>query len=469
VAVEVTTVDAGPARAHGHSRGNAARVAFDDHHRPDPALIGDCVHCGFCLPACPTYLLWGEEMDSPRGRILLMDLAERGEIGMDSEVVRHWDACLGCMACVDACPSGVQYNRLIEQVRPQIERRFARDWRSRAGRAALFAVLPYPRRMRTIATAVALAQAFGLRRMLHVAPLHRLVPRTLRRLDDMAPDLSLDDLKERTPRRLAPPATRLHRVALLTGCVQDAFFSRVNSATARVLAAHGCEVLTPPMQSCCGALEIHAGREAPALERVRTLVAQMERLRVDLVVVNSAGCGSAMKEYGQLLADDPVWGERAAAFSVKVRDVMEVLATLEVQRPAKLHPVPARVAYHDACHLAHAQGIRVQPRTVLRRIPELELIDIVESDVCCGSAGIYNLVAPRAADDLGNRKAANVTASGADLLTAGNGGCLLQISAALRRSGRPLPTLHPVELVDASIRGMPVAMLRGTASRSAIK
>jgi glycolate oxidase iron-sulfur subunit len=191
----------------------------------------------------------------------------------------------------------------------------------------------------------------------------------------------------------------------------------------------------------------------------------MERMRVDHVVVNSAGCGSAMKEYGVLLADDPLWAQRASVFSAKVRDVMEVLADLEVQLPARLHPLPARVAYHDACHLAHAQGVRSQPRAVLRRIPGLDLVEIAESDVCCGSAGIYNLVAPQAADDLGDRKAASVDAAHADFLTAGNGGCLLQIQAALRRSGRPLPVLHPVELLDASLRGMPTAMVRSAGHR----
>jgi glycolate oxidase iron-sulfur subunit len=379
---------------------------------------------------------------------------------MDAEVVRHWDACLGCMACVDACPSGVQYNRLVEQVRPQIERRFARAWHARAARAALFTVLPNPRRMRTVATAVALTQALGLRKALRLRPLRRLVPKTVRRLDDMAPSLRLADLRVRAPRRLTPNGRRVLRVALLTGCVQDAFFAHVNRATARVLAAHGCEVLVPPLQGCCGALEIHAGRERPALRRMRDLIARMEALDVDRVVVNSAGCGSAMKEYGALLADDPFWSSRATTFSAGVRDVMEVIAELDVQLPARLHPLPARVAYHDACHLAHAQGVRLQPRTVLGRIPGLELVDLKESDVCCGSAGIYNLVAPQAADDLGNRKAANVTASGAELLTAGNGGCLLQIQAALRRAGHPLPVVHPVELLDASIRGLPVAELR---------
>jgi glycolate oxidase iron-sulfur subunit len=341
-----------------------------------------------------------------------------------------------------------------------VERRFARDWRSRGGRAALFAMLPHPRRMRAVATAVAITQALGLRRMLQWQPVRRVVPRTLRRLDDMAPDLRLAAIRARTPRRLTPGGAPVLRVAVLTGCVQDAFFSHVNRATARVLAAHGCEVLTPPLQSCCGALEIHAGREAPALDRIRALITQMERMRVDHVVVNTAGCGSAMKEYGALLADDPQWAPRASAFSAKVRDVMEVLAGLEVQLPARLHPLPARVAYHDACHLAHAQGVRAQPRAVLRRIPGLDLVEITESDVCCGSAGIYNLVAPQAADDLGNRKAAHVAAARADFLVAGNGGCLLQIQAALRRNGHSLPVLHSVELVDASLRGVPAAMLR---------
>ena len=465
MASETRHAGVGPVQTRGHPRDGGAAIAFDDERPPDPALIADCVHCGFCLPACPTYVLWGEEMDSPRGRILLMDLAARGEIGMDADVVRHWDACLGCMACVDACPSGVQYNRLIEEVRPQVERRFARDWRSRAGRAALFAVLPHPRRMRSVAAAIAITQVVGLRRAMRSPLLQRVVPHTVRRLADMAPELSLADLRMRTPRRLIPSGGAAMRVAMLTGCVQDAFFAHVNRATARVLVAHGCEVLVPPLQGCCGALEIHAGRDAPALRRARAVIAQMDRLGVDHIVVNSAGCGSAMKEYGALLADDPAWSARAAAFSARVRDVMELLAVLEVRTPARLHPLAVRVAYHDACHLAHAQGVRAQPRTVLRRIQGLELVDIAESDLCCGSAGIYNLVAPEAADDLGDRKAANVAASGADLLTAGNGGCLLQIQAALRRAGHPLPVVHPVELVDASIRCLPAATLRDAAVR----
>ena len=306
---------------------------------------------------------------------------------MEQEVVLHWDACLGCMACVDACPSGVQYNRLIEQVRPQVERRFARGWRARASRAALFAVLPHPRRMRSVATAVAVTQALGLRKALRLRAVQRLAPKTLLRLDDMAPSLRFAELSIRAPRHLTPVGRRALRVALLTGCVQDAFFAHVNRATARVLAAHGCEVLVPPAQSCCGALELHAGRERPALQRMRNLIAQMEALDVDRIVVNTAGCGSAMKEYGALLADDPFWAARAASFSARVRDVMELIADLEVQLPFRLHPLPARVAYHDACHLVHAQGVRAQPRSVLGRIPDLELVDLRESDVLLRERG----------------------------------------------------------------------------------
>jgi glycolate oxidase iron-sulfur subunit len=241
-------------------------------------------------------------------------------------------------------------------------------------------------------------------------------------------------------------------VALLTGCVQDVFFHRVNEATVRVLAAEGCEVLAPRDQRCCGALELHAGREDPALARAKATIARFEALDVEHVVANVAGCGSSMKEYAHLLADDPEWGPRAAAFSAKVRDVHEVLAALEPRAPR--HPVRARVAYHDACHLGHAQRVREQPRAVLRGIPGVELLDVPEAALCCGSAGIYNLVKPEPAAELGERKAANIRSVRPDVVVTANPGCLLQIGKYLGDDA--LPLLHPVQLLDASIRGTAV-------------
>jgi glycolate oxidase iron-sulfur subunit len=261
------------------------------------------------------------------------------------------------------------------------------------------------------------------------------------------------------PRRTAARGTRRRRVGLLLGCVQRVFFGDVNAATARVLAAEGCEVVAPPEQGCCGALLVHAGQEADALNLARRTIDTFERLDVDTIVINAAGCGSNMKEYGHLLRDDPAYAERARAFAARCRDISEVLAELEPRAPR--HPLPLRVAYHDACHLQHAQGVRAQPRQVLNTIPELEVLEIEESAICCGSAGIYNLVEPEPAQELGDRKVQHVLATGADLLATSNPGCILQIQSGLRRAGHPMPAVHPVELVDASIRGvLPAAWRR---------
>ena len=441
--------------------------AFDPHRPPSRELLDDCVHCGFCLPTCPTYQLWGEEMDSPRGRIYLMDLAEKGEIGLQGAVHEHIDACLGCMACVSSCPSGVRYDRLLEAVRPQLERNVPRTRSDRAFRAMIFALFPYRSRLRAAALPGALYQrlrsgntaarlaAVLPARLAAVLParLAAVLPARLAAVESLLPPVRLRDAFSRLPVRTpAQGPTRL-RIALLAGCVQDVFFHHVNAATVRVLTAEGCEVLVPRQQRCCGALELHAGREPSALARARRTIAVFERLHaeqpVDHVVTNVAGCGSSMKEYGALLADDPEWAERAATFSAKVRDVHEVLAALEPVAPR--HPVPARVAYHDACHLAHAQGVRSQPREVLRTVPGLELAEITESELCCGSAGIYNLVAPEAAAELGARKAAHVRASHPDLVVTANPGCLLQLR---RHLGADIPLRHPVQILDASIRGV---------------
>jgi glycolate oxidase iron-sulfur subunit len=429
--------------------------AFDPHRPPERELLDDCVHCGFCLPTCPTYQLWGEEMDSPRGRIYLMDLAEKGEISLQGSFTEHIDQCLGCMACVTACPSGVQYDRLLESVRPQIERNVERKKNDKLFREAIFALFPYKRRLRAAAVPGALYQR--LRKVPAVAKLAAKLPGRLGAMESLLPPVSLREAFARLPVHTPAVGERRARVALLSGCVQDVFFHRVNEATVRVLAAEGCEVLVPREQQCCGALELHAGREANALARAKREIAVFESLDVDHVVTNVAGCGSSMKEYGHLLSDDPEWKDRAASFSARVRDVHEVLADLEPRAPR--HPVRGRVAYHDACHLGHAQKVRAQPRAVLRSIPELELVDLPESELCCGSAGIYNLLMPEAAGDLGARKARNICSAAPDVIVTANPGCLLQIGKHLgaihgaEDGGGPVPLLHPVQLLDASIRG----------------
>ena len=441
---------------------SGARVspAFDEHHPPEQALIDDCVHCGFCLPTCPTYLLYGEEMDSPRGRIYLMRGGLEGEPLTDA-VVRHFDLCLGCLACVTACPSGVQYEKLIEATRQQVERRYERTRADRLFREAIFRLFPYPRRLRLLAAALRPYEGLGLRRLLRRLGLPKLLPERLRAMEALTPD---------PPRRSAPvPAVspahgeRRRRVGMLIGCVQRVFFPDVNQATVRVLTAEGCEVVAPPEQGCCGALSLHAGREGEAMDFARRTIDTFEAAGVENVAVNVAGCGSAMKEYGHLLRDDPLYAERARVFSERVRDASELVHELGAVAPR--HALPLVVAYHDACHLAHGQGIRKQPREMLRAIPELQLREIAESEICCGSAGIYNLVEPEPAAQLGDRKAANVLKSGAQLLGTGNPGCLLQIRASLRRAGTSLPLAHPMQLVDASIRGDSAQALLGDAAR----
>lgn len=438
--------------------GRPAAAAFDAHHPPDAAILDECVHCGFCLPTCPTYALWQTEMDSPRGRIYLMKLALDGEIELNETVVGHFDACLGCLACVTACPSGVRYDRLIEATRGQIERRFPRSPGARLFRRLLFAVLPYPRRLRVLLPLLRLYQRSGVQAFLRRAGLLRRLPASLRALEGLLPPgraraTPLAPTPAPPAAAGAPGAARL-RVGLLTGCVQSVFFGEVNAATARVLAADGCEVVIPPGQGCCGALALHAGLEEDALQRARRTIEVFERAGVDVVAVNAAGCGSAMKDYGRLLADDPLWAERARTFSGRCYDVTEVLDRLEA--PAQRQPLPGaplRVAYHDACHLQHGQGIRAQPRRLLAAIPGVELVEIPDAALCCGSAGIYNLVQPAAAAELGERKARHILATGAQAVVTGNPGCALQIAAALERAGQPLPILHTIELVDASIRG----------------
>jgi glycolate oxidase iron-sulfur subunit len=385
-------------------------------------------------------------MDSPRGRIVLMRHGLEPGSAMDS-IALHFDRCLGCMACVTACPSGVRYDHLIEATRPQVERNHRRPWAERAFRRACFELFTHPGRLRAAAVVAVAARRSGLESGLR----QRLArfPR-LATLSGLAPDVSLRAAWRRLPAYTPHAGGALRgRVGLLQGCVQRVFFSEVNAATVRVLAAEGFDVVAPALPRCCGALLLHSGAEPEGLDLARATIDAFEGC--DYVAVNAAGCGSSMKDYAHLLSDDPAWAERAAAFSAKVRDVTELLA--EEQPGAARHPLRLRVAYHDACHLAHAQGVRAQPRALLRAIPGLELADPAEWEVCCGSAGIYNLLQPEAAAELGRRKAANLAATDPDAVVAGNPGCALQIASHLAAAGRPVPVYHPIELLDASIRG----------------
>lgn len=431
--------------------------AFDGLRPPDPALVSDCVHCGFCLPTCPTYVLWGDEMDSPRGRIHLMQQALDGAPLSDA-MVQHWDACLGCMACVTACPSGVQYDRLIEATRAQVERRHERPPRDRAVRALIFALFPHPRRLRLVRPFLRAYQALRLDRVVRRTGLVQRISPHLAAMERLAPPLG--PAPAPLPARTAAAGERLATVAMLTGCVQREFFPGVNEATVRVLGAEGCDVVVPQGQGCCGALSAHNGREAEARDYARRLVDAFDAAGpADAVVVNAAGCGSTMKEYGHLLADDPRYAARAKAFADRVRDVSEFLDEHHDRHGevAPRHPVEATVAYHDACHLSHAQRVRSQPRRLLARIPGLTVREVRDAEICCGSAGIYNILNPGPASELGDRKAAAIADTGAEIVVTANPGCLMQIRGALERSGQPVRLAHTVEVLDASIRGVPPA------------
>ncbi len=431
-------------------------------------LASDCVHCGFCLPACPTYQLWGEEMDSPRGRIhLITQILETGH--GSQAAAEHFDRCLGCMACVTACPSGVQYDQLIEAARawaddgesprsdsgggPATAPFPPRSWRERAVRTAIFATFPYPARLRAALGPLRAAQRTGLDRLAGRSRLlARLAPEAVAALA-VAPRPSTRRLgrQPRLPTRIPARGERRAVVGMLTGCVQQVLFPQVNAATARVLAAEGCDVIVPAAQGCCGALSLHGGRRAEAVAFAKRTIAAFEQAGVDAVIVNAAGCGSAMKEYGHLLAGDHAWAGRAAAFSTRVRDFSEFLA--EVGPVAPRSELRVVVAYHDACHLGHAQRITAAPRSLLTAVPGLVLTEIADGGTCCGSAGIYNLVQPAAAAELGERKASNVRATGAELLVSANPGCSLQISQALAAAGQPMPVAHIAEVLDAAIAG----------------
>jgi glycolate oxidase iron-sulfur subunit len=390
-------------------------------------------------------------MDSPRGRIYLMKMAAEGVSPINAQWVSHFDSCLGCVACMTACPSGVDYGNLIEATRAQIERQYKRSLGERLHRRLLFETLTRPERLNFIRWPLRAYQKSGVQEILRRSGLLRILPKFATTMDALLPTLGA---AQPVPEITAAEGAKRRRVGLLLGCVQRAFFSDVNAATARVLASEGCEVVAPPEQPCCGALFVHAGEEERAQELARRTIEVFERANVETIVTNAAGCGSNVKDYAHLLHDDAAYAERAKKFSAKCRDVTEILAELEPCPECK--PLRLRVAFHDSCHLQHAQGVRLQPRSLLARIPGLELLEIPESPICCGSAGIYNLIQPEAANDLGDRKARLIAQLHPDVVVTGNPGCQLQLQSSLTRSGQKTPVRHTIQLLDASIRGLPV-------------
>ena len=377
-----------------------------------------------------------------------MKLRRDGRESDSAGFVRHIDTCLGCMACVTACPSGVQYDSLLEAARPQVERDAKRGIWDRAFRQLIFAMFPHPGRLRALSVPLGLYQKFGIQRLVHSSGVLGLLPKRLQAMERLLPPITFGSAD--LPARIPAQGVQRKRVALLLGCVQRVFFRHVNEATARVLAAEGCEVIVPQAQACCGALAEHAGEEADAMAAARKLIDAFEGSGADTIVINAAGCGSAMKRYGHLLRNDAAYAARAKAFAAKCKDISEVLGDLEPRAPRGA--VHLKAAYHDACHLQHAQGVRAQPRRLLQSIPGVELREIPESEICCGSAGIYNMLEPDAATQLRDRKVGNILKTDAEAIVSGNPGCLLQIATGLEAAGRPMRIMHLIEVIDASIR-----------------
>jgi glycolate oxidase iron-sulfur subunit len=428
----------------------------------DYELFLDCVHCGLCTSACPTYVELGNEADSPRGRIYLMRAVTDGRLDLNADVRRHFDLCLDCRACESACPSGVQYGKLIEPFRIHMARTgVATQQLGFLQRFMLFHLTPFARRMRWLLAPMRLLQWTRLDRLLDKFGLFRILPRSMRQMHAMLPRLKPH--YGRLPEVLPAEGTKRARVALFTGCAADAFFPETNLATARVLQRNGCEVWVPRAQVCCGALHYHAAREEPA-QHLAARNCEAFGPDLDAVIVNAAGCGAMLKDYGHLLHGHPA-ADAGRKLAARVRDVSEFLVELGPVRPE--HPLPVRAVYHDACHLCHGQQIRRQPRQLLEMIPELELVPLAETEICCGAAGSYNLTEPEMAERLGERKVKNILATGARVVFTGNVGCQLQIGRYLRRHRPDVCVAHPVDALWASYSGdfSGLRLNRETASR----
>ena len=418
----------------------------------------DCVHCGLCTAACPTYLETGDENNSPRGRIYLMRSVVDGRLELTDKVEKHLDLCLDCRSCETACPSGVQYGRLIEPFRAS-----QRNAEAAAGKAknsdwfhclVLYGLFPFPRRMRWALAPARLMQKLGIDRLLEKSGLTGILPARLRRMQRFLPRLVPGGPP--LPEFLPAVGPKRARVALFTGCVADAVFRHTHWATARVLQQNGCEVVVPRGQVCCGAIHYHSGADAPAMKLARTNSAAFDAAGIDAVIVNVAGCGSMLKDYGHIARElephNSDLHDRLGRCAAKMKDVCEFLGELGLVPP--VGEIRLRTVYQDACHLVHAQRIRDAPRDLLARIPGLEIVPIAEPEICCGAAGSYNLTEAEMSDRLAQRKLENILAAKPQAVVTGNVGCSMQIQAALRQAGRNIWVAHPMELLDLSYRGL---------------
>lgn len=421
---------------------------FEEKDAPSQDQLLNCMRCGLCIPGCPTFQLTGRERSSPRGRIALMRAVDEEQIPLESPTfAEEMDFCLGCMACVSACPAGVQYGELLEASRDQLQRKRREGlpvWRRTLEDAAY---LPFeqPLLLKILARLLYLYQQSGLADLLERSGILKPLPFNLGKLHGLLPRLPRKFSSQTIAPELHPVGPVKARVALPLGCVMDVMLAKENEATARVLQTNGCQVITPPSQGCCGALHAHSGRLDGARELARKTIDQFEGLEVDVIATNSAGCGNCLKGYGHLLHDDPDYAARAAVFSAKVKDVHEVLAQVGFQPPTR--PLPQSLTYHDACHLAHGQGVRVPPRQVCRAVTD-DYRELPQSDRCCGSAGTYNLTHFETSMELLEKKIDEIDSTGADLVGVANPGCLLQIQYGLRQRGSRVRAEHPIVFLD---------------------
>ena len=427
---------------------------FDAKNPPKQELIDSCVHCGFCLATCPSYRVMGTEMDSPRGRIYLMNNINKGEASLQPGTTQHFDSCLGCLACVTTCPSGVQYDKLIAATRPQVERNQTRSLTDRLIRTLIFNLFPYPNRLRPLLVPLSLYQKSGLQKLVRGTGLLKNIFPRLAAMESILPQITSDSFQDNLPDIIPAQTKKRYRVGVILGCVQRLFFSSVNEATVRVLTANGCEVVIPKNQGCCAALPAHQGEEKQAQTLAKQMIDSFAGTDVDYIIINAAGCGHTLKEYGHILASDPEYREKAQEFVTKVKDVQEFLIAVGIT--AKLSPLTdgeLTMVYQDACHLLHGQKISLQPRQLLQKIPGVKLREPVDAALCCGSAGVYNMLKPDVADELGEQKVDNLLNTGAELIASPNPGCSLQIKKHLQLKGKEITLMHPMELLDCSIRG----------------